>query len=456
MSPQVSASAKTKLRVAIVGAGPGGLTLAVALSKFSDSKCPVVVDLYESQPQIGTVGAGLSVWPRTRAPLTELGLMQHLQEEINGQAEDGDIGKVLVYRKSDEAQGYPVYQMESADKPLLVHRSTFIHAIEKELPPSPLCTVHPSKRLSSLTQNDEGGLVTMYFADGSSATADVVIGADGIRSVVRTNMLSEDERVEPQWSGVTAYRALVTREMLEANGMGNHAIQAYPQMHCGRGRHLVTYPISRGECVNTVALVTRDDYCGKLKGKWVRDAPVEEMREAFAGWEPEVETLLQASGSPRCVEQCQAWALHVMLDLPRCASGRVAILGDAMHAMETSIGAGAGQAIEDAYILARLLTHSSITRATIPLALQAYNRSRLALTADVVRQTHHAGRLFEFNEGPLPFEPANSAWQERWGQEVSQVWDFQMHAGEAERCWKESEEYLRENLAEMWASSDSE
>ena len=71
------------------GAGPGGLTLAVALAKFSDPRCPVVVDLYECQPRIGTVGAGLSIWPRTRTPLTELGLMQHLQGELNSEAEEG-------------------------------------------------------------------------------------------------------------------------------------------------------------------------------------------------------------------------------------------------------------------------------------------------------------------------------------------------------------------------------
>ena len=65
----------------------------MALSKFSDPKCPVIVDLYESQPQIGTVGAGLSVWPRTRPPLTELGLMQHLHGELNAEVEEGKTGK---------------------------------------------------------------------------------------------------------------------------------------------------------------------------------------------------------------------------------------------------------------------------------------------------------------------------------------------------------------------------
>ena len=117
--------------------------------------------------------------------------------------------------------------------------------------------------------------------------------------------------------------------------------------------------------------------------------------------------------------------------------------------METNVGAGAGQAIEDAYILARLLTHPSITRATIPQALQAYNKSRLAFTMDVVRLTHYAGRLFEFNEGPKPFLPQDSTWQAEWGKEVSQMWDLQMHAGEAEKCWKETEGYLRENLAQL-------
>lgn len=113
---------------------------------------------------------------------------------------------------------------------MLVHRSTFIHAIGKELPPSPLCTFHPCKRLTSLTQSDDDGVVTLYFADDSTATADVVIGADGVRSAVRANMLSKEEQVEPTWSGVIAYRASITREQLKVNGVGDYPIQAEPHM----------------------------------------------------------------------------------------------------------------------------------------------------------------------------------------------------------------------------------
>ena len=125
-----------------------------------------------------------------------------------------------------------------------------------------------------------------------------------------------------------------------------------------------------------------------------------------------------------------------------------------MHAMETNVGAGAGQAIEDAYILARLLTSESVSRATIPAALFAYNEARLSFTMDVVRRTHYAGRLFEFNEGPTPYESSDNAWQNGWGAEVSQVWDFQLQTGGAEECWKKAEVHLRDALSSTETDSD--
>ena len=113
-----------------------------------------------------------------------------------------------------------------------------------------------------------------------------------------------------------------------------------------------------------------------------------------------------------------------------------------MHAMETNLGAGAGQAIEDAYILARLLTHSSTTRSTIDCALEAYNQSRLTFTMDVVRETHRAGKLFEFHGGPTPFLPRDRAWQKKWGEEATRLWDFQLRVDGAEECWHLAEQCL--------------
>lgn len=104
--------------------------------------------------------------------------------------------------------------------PMMLHRSDFLRAMQKEVPAPPQCTIHTSKRLVLLTQNDSDGTVVLHFSDGSTSKADVVVGADGIRSVVRASMLSEDEHLEPEWPGVIAYRAMVPSSALEAQGIG--------------------------------------------------------------------------------------------------------------------------------------------------------------------------------------------------------------------------------------------
>lgn len=97
-----------------------------------------------------------------------------------------------------------------------------MNALQNEVPSSPLFTVHTSKRLETLVPNVAEDTMTLHFEDGSESIADVVVGADGIRSAVRNSMFSQDERVEPEWTGVIAYRALVSKQTLEAKGLSDH------------------------------------------------------------------------------------------------------------------------------------------------------------------------------------------------------------------------------------------
>ncbi|VDC07527.1 unnamed protein product [Peniophora sp. CBMAI 1063] len=435
-----------KFRVAVVGGGPGGMALAMAISKFNNPAAPVVVDVYESQPAIGTVGAGISVWPRTRALLQHLGLMRHFQGELNAQNAQNvgeNVGRGFLYSKSDQPHGYPLYHMPMSCNPMLLHRSDFLRALQSDITTPPLCNIHTSKRLVALTQDAAGEVVTMRFADGATAQADAVIGADGVRSVVRANMLSDEERIEPEWPGVIAYRTLVPKEVLEAKGFpSDHDVRTLAHAYCGKGRHLVTYPISRGDFVNVVAFVSHADHSERFEGKWVRDVSVEEVRDAYKGWEPDVEKFLQ------CIETASAWAIHIVRDIPRASRGRIAVLGDAMHAFEPHFGAGAGQAMEDAYILARLLTHRLTTRASLPLALDAYNQSRLAFSTHIVRRTRLCDQLYEFSEGPLPSGPEDKDGIEKWSSEVHKLWEFQLDEHGADDFWRDAEIFLQGRMGE--------
>ncbi|KAI0026777.1 hypothetical protein K488DRAFT_64556, partial [Vararia minispora EC-137] len=463
------------------GGGPGGLALASTLVKYSDPAAPIAIDLYESQARIGTVGAGISVWPRTRALLQQIGLMGGLHGELG--ANDSSNGEPVgfSFRKSDvDGPGYTYFKMPMPREPMLIHRSALITALFEGLPPPPLCTIHTSSRLIEFSSAQAGvidGPVILRFADGSTREADVIIGADGVRSAVRNSMFPGgvyvDEvgkcvEVEPKWTGVVVYRSLITRGMLAAAQEGGHQALTTPLIvsRCewttssgspcvylsSRAQHIVTYPISRGELINLLAFVTTPGgYGTEYKGKWVRDASPDEIRASYAGWEPEVQALINS------VETTSAWAIHIMEDVPRCAIGRAAILGDALHAMETHFGAGAGQAMEarlcrahihprsltfqqDAYVLSRLLTHPTTTKANLTAALAAYEKSRLAFSTSVVTSARKVGLMYEYNEGPLP-DDEDEGWAERWGNMVHERWKFQWE-GDAEDFWKDAEAEL--------------
>ena len=129
---------------------------------------------------------------------------------------------ICLHRVSSSPRDYLISRVDDGlqANPMMLHRSDFLRALRTEVPSPPFCTIHTSKRLTSLTRDSPDGTVQLHFSDGTTSTADVVVGADGIRSVVRASMLSEEDRIEPQWPGVVAYRAMVPSEVLDAHGIG--------------------------------------------------------------------------------------------------------------------------------------------------------------------------------------------------------------------------------------------
>lgn len=115
-----------------------------------------------------------------------------------------------------------------------------------------------------------------------------------------------------------------------------------------------------------------------------------------------------------------------------------------MHATRPHFGAGAGQALEDAYVLARLLIHSSTTRSTLPQALQAYDLSRLHFSTELVRKTNRMGSLYEFTGVPIPSGSHDEEILETWRKEVYELWQFQMDEHGAEDFWRDAEVYLQD------------
>ncbi|KAI9061735.1 FAD/NAD-P-binding domain-containing protein [Trametes sanguinea] len=409
-------------RVAICGGGIGGLTLAVALSRYPDIR----IEVYEAAGQFKEIGAGVMVWERTWKILELLGLGKEFGEIAHAQP-NSSPGVGFDYRKSDQPQeGFRFYLFQVPYGCIRFHRAQFLDVLVDHLPSD---VAHFGKRLTSYTTptinlNEPGRAseILLHFADGSSATCDLLIGCDGIKSVIRKQMIEDHvhksggdptllEHIEPIWSGRIAYRGLIPVHRFKTEDKEHRTIQT-PMMYCGKSKHVVSYGISRGSIVNVVAMATQPHLYGTTyDGPWVKECGRDELLDCFAGWEPEVQEMLQ------CIEKPTKWAICELKPLPFYVQGRIALLGDAAHGMTPHQGAGAGQAIEDAYILAEVLGHPGTTLSTLSQALAAYEAVRLPMANHVLQGSRESGNMYEFN-GPLGADLA------RLGPQIGKQWDW--------------------------------
>jgi len=204
----------------------------------------------------------------------------------------------------------------------------------------------------------------------------MVIGADGLRSALRGQMLGGDT---PRFTGQVAYRAVLEAE-------GAPPVAPGPTVWIGPGRHLVSYPLRGGRSVNVVAVEARNDWRCE---SWVEPGDPDALRRGFAGWCPEVAALLAR------VETCHLWALFDRAPLPRWSDGRVGLLGDACHPTLPFMAQGAAMAIEDAWVLA-----DALEGRTPQDALKAYEFARKPRTSRLQNIARRNGALYHLS-GPL-------------------------------------------------------
>jgi len=410
------------LRVAIVGAGIGGLALSSALKVGPEIK----VDIYEASSHISEIGAGINMWKRTWEILRSIGLGDTLLKFLPRPPDD--ISRMAFHvRKSDQPDGFHIKDLMMKGGAIRFHRADLQQTLTSKLPGR----LHLSHRLVSY--EEVGDEIHLTFQDGSSAICDLLIGVDGIKSVVRKCFLekqglSSSPSFNPVWTGSFAYRGLVPAEDLEKEFPGHRAV-IMPVMYVGKLKHLIVYPVSQDRFINIVAVTTDLSKEGTVyEGSSTTTTP-REVLSVFEGWEEEVQALL------RCIKQPTKWAIPTLNPLDRYASGRVILAGDAAHGMSPHQGAGAGQAIEDAYILASLIAASDGQHDLIPEISRIYNDIRCPAGNKVLEASRKSGLFCELvapgfenvveGDGTLPlsklvklFDDVEESW--RWASESAE------------------------------------
>ena len=245
----------------------------------------------------------------------------------------------------------------------VAHRADLLALLRQALPADRL---RLDQRCVALRQ--DGATVQLRFAGRSGAestvVADAAIGADGIHSMVRATLAPQ---VEARFSGLCAFRCLVPAGQAPAM-----ALRPVQSLWLGPGRHFVHYPISGGRLVNVVAIVPAGHWRTE---SWTAKGNVDDMAAEFDGWDPRVAQLIRSATDTR------RWAMYDRAPLERWSDGRIALLGDAAHAMLPFFAQGAAQAIEDAAVLAECLKRAD--RGTVPDALQRYQELRLPRASEV-------------------------------------------------------------------------
>jgi salicylate hydroxylase len=338
------------LRAAVVGGGIGGISAACSLRQLG-----VDVTVFEQAKALGEIGAGVLVLPNGLRQLERLGLGKALA------AVGAKIGDGSRYYRADGTVVGPIVTTDSTgwNGVYGMHRADLLNALAAKLPAEAVRLGH---RCVGIVQTASSA--RLHFAHGDSFEADIVIAADGIHSTLQKYVV---EPRPPEYSGVRAYRGLISREKLPGWPEAAHMVWM------GDGKHFIVYPVRSGRLLNYVGFVPTKN---ETIESWSAAGDRDELAASFDGWDSQIVQLLET------VEACFWWGLYDRRPLASWTSGRLVLLGDAAHAMLPHLGQGANQAIEDGVALAVLLEGRASDE--LPDVLQQYERFRRPRT-DVIQ-----------------------------------------------------------------------
>jgi salicylate hydroxylase len=344
-----------RAKIAILGAGLGGLAAAAALLQRGFD-----VTVYEQAPVLGEVGAGIQLSANATRVLHAIGVLDRVigvSSQIDGKEirlwNTGQTWKLFdLGAESVETYGFPYVTLHRADlHDMLADR---VRELKSD-------AIVLDRKLVDFDQ-DAGG-VTLRFEGGQEARADLLIGADGVHSRVRQILFGAGPA---QFMGIVAWRGVIPSELLP-----EHLVRTVGTNWVGPGGHVVHYPLRGGKLMNFTSVVERADWQVE---SWSSAGTNAEYHADYPGWNEDVHAYIEA------IPQPFKWALMGRPPMTEWTRGRVSLLGDACHPMLPFLGQGAGMAMEDGLVLARAFE----ANADFATAFARYEAARIARTTRAV------------------------------------------------------------------------
>lgn len=357
-------------KILIAGAGLGGLATAACLLQAGYD-----VEVYEQASKLGEIGAGIQLSAPAVKVLHNLGLENALKAvSVKPQAfefrlfNSGEVlHKVPLAKTHEESHGAPYYHIHRSDLHQILANKVL------ELDPN---SVHLNSEATGFTENNQN--VFLHLADGRKVKGDILIGADGIKSAIRDQIVGV---TPPDFTGQVAWRATVDVKKLPANFM-----EKIVAIWCGPKKHAVVYYLRSGELLNFVGCVENEKWQNE---SWTVKADWQELKDDFAGWNDEIQTIIDNIDK----DQCYRWSMNNRVPIKNWRTNKAVVMGDAAHPTLPYMASGAVMAIEDAAVLMRSLnTNEDVTE-----ALDMFQRNRVDRTARIVTESTEHGDLYHLS-----------------------------------------------------------
>jgi salicylate hydroxylase len=360
------------MRVVIAGAGIGGLTAALCLSKAGHD-----VHVVESAAMFLDIGAGIQCGANALCVMQHLGVLEKLIEV-------GVTPKRVEFR--DYQTGSALHTIELGSSYQELYGAPYLHLHRSDLH-SVLLGAFLDRQPNGLTLgnsvesfNEQVDTVQVKLSNSDTLEADLLIAADGINSVIRKQLLGNTPAT---FTGNVAWRGVVPVERLPGNWM-----DTVVSNFVGPNKHMVLYYLRQQRLANFVGVVENKTW---TDSSWSAKAPWKELSDDFEGWHPTVRSIVDAVDK----DSCYRWALYNHRPFSNWSANRVTLLGDAAHSTLPFLASGAAMAIEDGRILQRAIDQTS----NLVDGLQLYQRNRFERTSKIQSTSARAGKLYHFKTG---------------------------------------------------------